>query len=238
MNITTESIVGEIVAHDFRTAEVFKSNRIDFCCRGNRSIAEVCQKNQMSTADLIEKLNASLKNTENGQIDFRSWDPDLLIDFIEKKHHRYVEKTIPILLGYLQKIAKVHGESHPELLQIESLFAASATDLLHHMQKEEQVLFPFIRQMLNEESQIQPFFGTVKNPISMMKEEHDQEGVRFREMAALSNDFNPPADACGTYTVAFAMLQEFESDLHQHIHLENNILFPKAIELEKSLNYA
>lgn len=238
MNITAKSIVGELVAADYRTAAVFKQHDIDFCCKGNRTIEEVCNKAKLDKEQLIEELNQLAKKSNNSTTDFASWDIDLLADYIEKKHHRYVEQKIPELKTYLNKIAKVHGQRHPELIEIEQLFTASAHELLQHMQKEESILFPYIRTMASREQHERPHFGTVQNPIKMMMHEHDNEGERFRKIAALSNDYTPPADACTTYNVAFAMLKEFEEDLHLHIHLENNILFPRAIKAEKSLNYA
>lgn len=238
MNISAKSIVGELVAEDYRTATVFKHNKIDFCCKGNRTIGEVCQKAQLDTAQLIDDLKKSTQKTDNATTDFKSWDIDLLADYIEKKHHRYVEKKIPELKAYLNKIVKVHGQRHPELIEIEQLFTASAHDLLSHMQKEERILFPYIRAIASGEPLRRPPFGTVQNPVEMMKHEHDNEGERFRKIAELSDNYTPPADACTTYKVAFAMLKEYEEDLHLHIHLENNILFPRAVEVEKTLNYA
>lgn len=238
MNISAKSIVGELVAEDYRTATVFKHNKIDFCCKGNRTIGEVCQKAQLDTAQLIDDLKKSTQKTDNAITDFKSWDIDLLADYIEKKHHRYVEKKIPELKAYLNKIVKVHGQRHPELIEIEQLFTASAHDLLSHMQKEERILFPYIRAIASGEPLRRPPFGTVQNPVEMMKHEHDNEGERFRKIAELSDNYTPPADACTTYKVAFAMLKEYEEDLHLHIHLENNILFPRAVEVEKTLNYA
>ena len=235
MNFSRDNIVGEVVAKDYRTASVFKSHGIDFCCRGNRSIKEVCEKNDLNTDTILEELNKSINNSIESLANFQTWDLDLLADYIEKKHHRYVEKKIPELLAYLNKIAQVHGARHPELLEIESLFIDSANELSAHMQKEEMVLFPYVRKLASDDNPSTPTFGTVKNPIQIMMIEHDNEGVRFRKIAELSNNYNPPADACATYSVAFAMLKEFEEDLHTHIHLENNILFPRAIEMEKTL---
>lgn len=238
MNITAKSIVGELVAADYRTATVFKNHKIDFCCKGNRTIDEVCNKNQLDTEQLIEELNQLTEKSNYSTTDFASWDSDLLADYIEKKHHRYVEQKIPELKAYLNKIAKVHGQRHPELIEIEQLFTASAHELLQHMQKEENILFPFVRTMANGAQLERPHFGTVQNPIKMMMHEHDNEGERFRKIAELSDNYTPPADACTTYKVAFGMLKEFEEDLHLHIHLENNILFPRAIKAEKTMNYA
>ncbi|HAV25682.1 MAG TPA: iron-sulfur cluster repair di-iron protein [Bacteroidetes bacterium] len=235
MNYSKKNIVGEVVATDFRTASVFKSHRIDFCCRGNRSIDDVCQTNGLNADSLVDELNNIAQLKDESTPNFQTWDMDLLADYIEKKHHRYVEKRIPELKTYLNKIAKVHGERHPELLEIDDLFSASAYELLSHMQREETILFPYVRDLATQTNNEKPHFGTVRNPINVMMQEHDNEGVRFRKIAELSDNYDPPNDACTTYKVAFEMLKEFEEDLHAHIHLENNILFPKAIATEASL---
>ena len=238
MDITSDNIVGEIVAKDYRAASVFKSHKIDFCCNGNRSLADVCETGKVDTTQLIEELETATTKAEQQTTDYKSWDNDLLADYIEKKHHRYVEKKIPELRAFLGKVASVHGERHPELIEIEQLFDASANELQSHMKKEEMIVFPYVRSMAANTNLKQPHFGTVQNPIQMMMHEHDTEGERFRKISELSNNYTPPFDACTTYKVAFAMLKEFEEDLHLHIHLENNILFPKAIAAEQKLNYA
>ncbi|AUP81590.1 iron-sulfur cluster repair di-iron protein [Flavivirga eckloniae] len=229
--------IGQFVAEDFRTAAVFSNYGIDFCCRGDRTVEEVCDKNDINVSELLGKLQNVLSSTTGQNIDYKSWPLDLLVDYIEKTHHRYVAKKVPVLLQFLDKLCNVHGENHPELFEINEHFKASAGELAAHMKKEELVLFPFVKKMVNatiSQSGIQaPHFGTVENPIAMMKDEHDNEGVRFREIAKLTNNYTPPADACNTYRVAYAMLEEFEKDLHLHIHLENNILFPGAIKLEQ-----
>lgn len=239
MDINAQSNIGQIVAHDYRTASVFKSYKIDFCCNGNRTIQDACTKSNVNINELLEAL-ISAKNEAEKQTDFNSWPLDLLADYIEKKHHRYVESKILEIQSYLHKIAEVHGNVHPELHIIKKLFSESAGELAVHMKKEELVLFPFVRKMVAVKQQQKPLspihFGTVENPIAMMKHEHDLEGERFREIAKLSNDYTPPTDACNTYRVAFALLKEFEDDLHEHIHLENNILFPKSVNMEKELN--
>ncbi|WP_303318738.1 iron-sulfur cluster repair di-iron protein [Flavivirga abyssicola] len=232
--------IGQFVAEDFRTAAVFSNYGIDFCCRGHRTVEEVCDKNGIETSELLDKLQIVLSSTSDQNIDYKSWPLDLLVDYIEKKHHRYVEEKVPVLLQFLNKLCRVHGERHPELLKINEHFTASAGELATHMKKEELILFPFIKKMMNatiSKSAIEaPHFGTVENPIAMMKDEHDNEGVRFRDIAKLTNNYNPPADACNTFRVTYAMLEEFEKDLHLHIHLENNILFPKAIKLEQQFS--
>lgn len=234
-----EKTIGQMVAEDYRTAQIFKNHKIDFCCKGNRTLKEVTKKKGLDLNSLMQELDIVQEQDQNDEPDFKTWPLDLLIDYIEKKHHRYVEQQIPILKQYLIKLCKVHGDRHPELLDIFEHFNASAGELAMHMKKEELVLFPWVRKMVNGTSKgstmEQPHFGTVKNPIKMMMEEHDNEGERFRKIAHLSNDYTPPADACNTYRVTFSLLQEFEEDLHRHIHLENNILFPKAETLESKL---
>ncbi|MUH34331.1 iron-sulfur cluster repair di-iron protein [Zobellia amurskyensis] len=231
--------IGEIVANDYRTAQVFKNHKIDFCCRGNRSLEEVALKNNLDIDVLSAELKAVTEQNSGDNIDFESWPLDLLVDYIEKKHHRYVEAQSTVLKTYLDKLCRVHGANHPELFKIKELFYASAGELAMHMKKEELVLFPFVRKMVEAKQSGQnlgaPHFGTVSNPIRSMMQEHDNEGERFRTIAQLSNDYTPPADACSTYRVTFSLLQEFEDDLHRHIHLENNILFSKANALEKEL---
>lgn len=238
MSITKESNIGKIVAENYRYASVFKAAGIDFCCNGNRSIADACEKKNINSDELMEKLNAAaVLNNGNSEIDYRTWPLDLLADYIEKTHHRYVEQKIKEIAPYMRKVARVHGDNHPELIEIEKLFFESADELTSHMGKEEGVLFPHIRNMVASTISGKPLpesqFGSVQNPIEVMHQEHDNEGVRFRKIAELSDNYTPPFDACGSYRVTFSLLEEFENDLHRHIHLENNILFPKAIEMEK-----
>jgi len=237
MNIQEKTTIGDFVAHDFRTAAIFTKYGIDFCCKGQRTIEEVCTKKNINETNLLNELNAVLATKNDSGIDFNSWPLDLLIDYIEKTHHRFVEEKTPILLQFLDKLCSVHGSNHPELFEITELFKGSAGELAPHMKKEELILFPFIKEMVqatkSHGSVGQPHFGTVKNPIAAMMEEHDNEGERFRTIASLTNNYTPPEDACNTYRVTFAMLEEFEQDLHKHIHLESNILFPKAKALEK-----
>ncbi|TYB70518.1 iron-sulfur cluster repair di-iron protein [Bizionia gelidisalsuginis] len=230
--------IGQFVADDFRTAAVFYSYGIDFCCKGNRSVEEVCEKNNIDAQELLDKLEAISKNTSKN-IDYNTWPLDVLALHIENKHHRYVEEKTTVLIPFLNKLCKVHGTAHPELFTITALFTASSKELASHMKKEELMLFPFIKKMVKAtqtDERIDPaHFGTVKNPIASMMADHDNEGERFRQIEELTNNYTPPADACNTYKVTFAMLDEFEKDLHLHIHLENNILFPKAAALEKRL---
>lgn len=230
--------IGNIVAADYRTAAVFKKYGIDFCCKGGRTVEEATAEKGIDAEDIYQDLSALPKGGE-ADIDFKAWPLDLLADYIEKTHHRYVREKSPILMEFLTKLCQVHGERHPELYEIRALFEASVQDLGDHMLKEDQILFPFVRTMVEAKSAqapfVQPNFGTVENPIQMMMHEHTAEGERFEKIAALTDGYTPPADACNTYKVAFKMLEEFENDLHRHIHLENNILFPESIAMERTM---
>lgn len=238
MNTQTD-FIGDIVAEDFRTAAIFKKYGIDFCCKGGRTIEEACGPRNLDSDKIYSDIE-NLPKTDGNSIDFNSWPLDLLADYVEKTHHRYVEEKTPVLQQFLDKLCKVHGALHPELFEIRDLFFASAQDLASHMKKEELMLFPFIKNMVRAKIEgmaiPQPPFGSVENPVNMMKHEHTVEGERLRNIAELTDEYTPPADACNTYKVTFAMLQDFENDLHKHIHLENNILFPKAIQLEKEFS--
>ena len=236
ITLETKKSIGSFVAEDYRTAAVFQKYKIDFCCKGGKTIEEVCIVKNIPAKQLLNELENTLHNNDKQSIDFKTWPLDLLIDYIIKKHHRYIEQTAPVLVQYLNKLCKVHGANHPELFKIREEFTASAEELMMHMKKEEGILFPFIVKLITarktNEELIQPGFGSVQNPIQMMMQEHEIEGDRFVKIAELSNNYAPPADACSTYKVAFSLLKEFENDLHYHIHLENNILFPKAVEME------
>ena len=235
--LTQEKTIGDFVAENFRTAEVFKKYHIDFCCKGGRTVEEACDNKKVSPEQIYQELE-EIVNRKSEDIDFNSWPLDLLADYVEKTHHKYVEEKSAMLIPYLNKLCKVHGERHPELFEINELFIGSAQDLAAHMKKEELILFPFIKQMVeakkNGEPLPAPRFGTVENPVAMMKHEHEAEGERFVKIAELTNNYEFPDDACGTYQVTYRMLEDFQNDLHKHIHLENNILFPKAIAMEKT----
>ncbi len=237
MTITENNVIGELVALDYRTAEVFSNYKIDFCCKGNQTIQEVCDKKKIDQGKLLNDLNAIKDSVSTPADSYNAWPLDLLADYIEKKHHRYVTEKTEVIKKYLTKVSSVHGAAHPELYEIHDEFMECAGALAAHMKKEELVLFPFIRKMVTTTDKLSaPHFGTVENPIAMMKHEHTVEGERFEKIATLSNNYTPPAEACNTYRVTYALLKEFEQDLHLHIHLENNILFPKAIALEAELN--
>jgi regulator of cell morphogenesis and NO signaling len=238
MKISENNTIGEIVAGNYKSATVFRNHGIDFCCKGGRTLKDVCETKNISSETLLDELNTTLQETEKPAIDFQSFPPDLLADYIEKKHHRYVTNAIPVLLQYLDKVSKVHGDKQPELYEVTSLFRESAAALTQHMKKEELILFPYIRKLVERGSEGQAhnsnLFTTIDEPVAMMMNEHTIEGDRFRELARLTGNYNPPEWACNTFKVSYALLKEFEEDLHLHIHLENNLLFPKALALNKS----
>jgi len=236
-----EKTVGAVVAADYRTAEVFRKYKIDFCCNGHTLLQEACAKKNIDPDQLMEDIEAVLATPSSGDgavSGYNFWPLDLLADYIEKTHHRFVTAQIPVLEGYLDKLCRVHGKQHPELHEISALFRDSAGAMTMHMKKEELMLFPFIRRMVlagQGHEKPQAPFGTVQSPIRTMEHEHDAEGERFRAIRGLSHDYAVPEDGCNTYRVTYAMLQAYETDLHLHVHLENNILFPKAIALEQRL---
>ncbi len=240
MNIQENQIIGELVANDYRTASVFKKYGIDFCCQGNRTIYDACEAKKIDEKSVVADLNTLINSKADSGVDYQSWPIDLLADYIEKKHHRYVEEKTLEIKPYLEKICRVHGERHPELHEINTHFNATAGELAMHMKKEELMIFPYIRKMAKAQQEhtkvVSPQFESIQFPIQAMMDDHLNEGERFRIIEEISNNYTPPEDACNTYRVTFALLKEFEQDLHLHIHLENNILFPRAIELEKQLN--
>ena len=238
MEITAHTTVAAIVAEDYKTASIFRGYKIDFCCNGNRAIADVTDEKKIDLEQLIKELHEVSTETSSA-IDYQSWSLDFMVDYIYQNHHLYVEKQVPEILSYLEKICSAHGERHPELYEIKTLFRESAGELTAHMKKEELMLFPAIKKIARAQKEGNDLeglpFGTIQNPINRMHHEHDDEGERFRKMRKLSNDYTAPSDGCNTYKVAFALLEAFETDLHKHIHLENNILFKKAIEVEQEL---
>lgn len=239
MKINELQKVGEIVAEDYRTAEVFKKYGIDFCCGGGVSVAEACKDHGADAGELMGELAKIIGGGAEGKPDYNEKTLADLADLIVSRHHAYVEANIPVLKEYLQKIARVHGGNHPELNIVLALFLESADDLIKHIKKEELTLFPYIKNMETADKTgtvpNRPYYGSVNNSIAVMLEEHENEGERFSQIQAITNDYAFPEDACNTYKVAFHKLKEFQNDLHLHIHLENNILFPKAAELEKKL---
>jgi regulator of cell morphogenesis and NO signaling len=235
-----EASIGELVKKDFRKAEVFKKFGIDFCCGGKKTISKVCEEKGIDHQELEKALNNLDLQAKGKNLNFDSWSLSFLADYINNTHHNYVKEAIPVILTYAQKVVHRHGESHPEVIGVANHFVAVANELTHHMQKEEMILFPYVKrleQAFEGESAVpQAAFGSVQNPIKMIESEHESAGSELEEIRKLTNGYSAPADACTTFKVLYQKLEEFENDLFEHIHLENNILFPKAIELEKELS--
>ena len=229
----------EIVTDNFQTAAVFEKFNLDFCCRGGKTIDQACTDKGINSQSVFNELSLVAQSDHGTSTRFEEWEPNVLIEYIVKNHHSYVRKMIPILYTHTQKIAKVHGSNHPEVIEIAKHFEAVAIELQQHMAKEEQMLFPFVASLYNSKKKNTPFiaphFGTVRNPIRMMESEHQNAGDEMYSIRALSNGYAPPVDACTTYKVTYQEIQDFERDLHEHVHLENNILFPKAVALEQEL---
>ncbi|MCC7301342.1 MAG: iron-sulfur cluster repair di-iron protein [Bacteroidia bacterium] len=234
-----ESTLKELVSNDYRKAEVFRKYGLDFCCGGKKQLQKACSDKGISLDQVEKELSVAEQQPVVPSQDYNQWGLDFLADYIVNTHHKYVVRTIPTLYEYTQKVSKVHGGEHPEVKEIADDFLKAVDELNRHMMKEEHILFPYIKVLVEAEkagTQVSPpGFGTIANPIRMMEMEHELVGDVMDHIEKLSSGFNPPPDACNTYRVSFAKLKEFTDDLHQHIHLENNILFPKAIELEKKL---
>src|SRR5690606_2492271 len=209
-----------------------------FCCNGNRSIEDSCRELQIDPGEVMEALRKVQAEGDDGVI-FDAWPLKDLVDYIVKRHHAYVEEKVPQLNAYLDKITRVHGNRHPELEEIRDIFNDVGGELTVHLKKEELMLFPFIKKL--EQASLEgvqaqsPLFKSVKAPVDMMMDDHAEEGGKLMRIAELTNRYEVPADACNTFMVTYNLLDEFERDLHIHIHLENNILFPKAIRLEEEL---
>jgi regulator of cell morphogenesis and NO signaling len=231
MTETFESrTVGEIVAEDWRAASVFDRFGVDFCCGGRRTVAEACRSAGIDPK-AIEDAVASLP-LDAASEDAARWTVERLVDHIVLTHHAYIRSALPLIATYLTKLVQVHGARHPELAVIAKHFETLGRELLQHMMKEERVLFPYIRELATQQCIVPSPFGTVENPIRMMEREHDEAGSLIHEIRTLTQNYTPPADGCATYRVWLEELAEFERDLHRHVHLENNVLFPRAVELE------
>ncbi len=238
MTTLQEKTVANVVTENIKAAHIFKKYGIDFCCGGGISIKKACEKGKID----LETLEAELLNLDtikDRATDYNSWKLDFLTDHIINVHHTYVEENSPMMLQYAQRVNHVHGNHYAELAEIETLVKQVVMELGAHMKKEELILFPFIKKLVKTEkvggAVPAIHFGTVENPIKMMEAEHEEAGDIMRKIAELSNNFTPPQEACNTYRAFYSKLEEFEQDLHQHVHLENNILFPKALNLEKKL---
>jgi regulator of cell morphogenesis and NO signaling len=239
MTATLDMTIRDIVANDFRTAAVFQRHGIDFCCKGDRSVQDACRNGRVTAEQVLNDIAEVTATPAIGGARFNSWDLNTLVSYIVGNHHAFVRQTIPVLLTHTKKVAAVHGDRHPELPEVAGLFSEVADEMTSHMAKEEQILFPYI-VALEEASRVgggQPSapFGTVRNPIRVMEMEHESAGDAMARIRSLTSDYTIPAGACTTYRVCLQELEAFERDLHEHVHLENNILFPKAARLENEI---
>ncbi len=241
-NTTRENdeTLGQIAAKDLRKAEIFKKYGLDFCCGGKKTVKQACAEKGLDVTKIEQELQQANENPATRPLPYGDWGLDFLADYIVNTHHSYVKKSLPDIRAYAAKVAQVHGVHHPELTAVLQLVEEVNRELTSHMLKEEKVLFPFIKDLVaagNNEKPIQAaHFGTVQNPINMMEMEHEMVGKNMEEIRTLTNNYTLPEDACASYSLLFRMLDEFENDLHIHIHLENNILFPKALDIEKKSN--
>lgn len=239
MDITKEKTVAEIVTKNIKAAHTFKKHGIDFCCGGGITIEKACAKNNVDYETLEKELESIDTNLPNA-FNYDNWDLSFLADHIVNVHHKYVEEAIPLLLQYAARVADVHGHHYTEVVEINKLVIELAKDLAVHMKKEELILFPFVKQLVIAQKKntkpAVPHFGTLVNPIEMMENEHETAGDILKKIAELSNSYQTPEGACNTFRALYSILEEFEQDLHHHIHLENNILFPKSIKLERKLS--
>jgi len=243
-NATVEKLIektlAEIVTDNIRSAIIFEEAGLDFCCKGKRSLKDACAEKNVDVQKIVNELS-NLSDTGNGTQNVNDWQLDFLVDYIMNNHHQYVRRMIPVISLHADKVASVHGNNHPGIIHIADLFLAVREELEMHMMKEERVLFPQIKQMvINQKENSQffpPPFGTIQNPIRMMEYEHTNAGDALYQIRDLSNNYSHPEDACNTFKALYSELKEFEEDLHKHIHLENNILFPKSIELENQLSH-
>jgi regulator of cell morphogenesis and NO signaling len=237
---TADETLGEIAAKDLRKAEVFKKYGLDFCCGGKKTVKEACAEKGIDVTKVEQELQNSDKTSFAARpLPYNDWNLDFLADYIVNTHHSYVKKTIRDIKTYAEKVAKVHSAHHPELLQINKLAQEVCDEMSAHMVKEETVLFPYVKQLVASKNSGngKVKFGnldSVETPINLMEMEHEVVGNNMDEIRKISNNYALPEDACASYSFLFKTLDEFENDLHIHVHLENNILFPKAVNLEKN----
>jgi regulator of cell morphogenesis and NO signaling len=232
MTITQEHTIAEVVNQNFKTATLFQQYGLDFCCGGKKSIAKACGEKGVALPELMQKLELLMQQPAPHELNFEQLSLSDLIDHIVKKHHQYLHANLQAVSAYTQKVARVHGENHPDLIEVAYLFDLVKKDLEPHLIQEEQVLFPAIKaleQGLNPQVDLKAIIGA-------LEAEHQFAGESFATIRRLTNQYQPPLAACNTWRVSFAELQEFEADLHEHVHLENNLLYPKAIKLIEAIS--
>lgn len=233
---TGEPTVGDIAAKDYRKAEVFKKMGIDFCCGGEKSLREASSEAGIPVEELEKALTAAESATVVDSFEYDKWPIDFLADFIINTHHQYVKDNAEVINNMAAKVSEHHKANHPELPELATKVHYFLQDIQHHLQKEEEILFPNIKNLAAaSKHKTKAYKGMVSGPIQMMKMEHEHSGDDLKLFRKLTNNYTLPADACNSYKYLFDKLQEFEGDFIKHIHLENNILFPKSEKLEESI---
>lgn len=226
--------VGAIVADRPELSRVFEELHIDYCCHGSHTLQEACQKQDLDPNEVLTKLTPSAADASESR-DWQTAPLSELCDHIEQTHHAYLRTELPRLEQLIAKVAAVHRDKHPEFQEVKRVFQMLQDELVPHMMKEEQILFPAIRLLEAANQPVQLPFGTVRNPIRMMEHEHDVAGDALSQIRSATSNYEVPEDACNTYRATLDGLRELELDLHLHIHKENNILFPRAARREEAL---
>ena len=228
--------VREIALEQPTSIRVFERLGIDYCCGGRKPLTEACSERNLQVPEVVAALESAAHASTPVGTDWAQTSLRLLIEHIVATHHEYVKNELPSLAMLAKKVVNRHGETQPHLPVLKNVLAQLDEELIHHLGKEEHILFPYVTKLEEalERGEEIPHgcFGTVTHPIAMMTCEHDAAGEILAQIEQLTGDFTPPVGACPTYLAFYSGLKEFEQDLHQHIHLENNILFPRAIELE------
>jgi len=228
----SERTVGELAAELPATIRVFETFRIDYCCGGRTPLPEACASVGKSVEEFVAELTRTAATPNPG----RNWNNDTLTEMAENicaMYHAYTRDELATLNPIAEKVFGVHGDRRPELSEVLALVRDLTTDMIPHMLKEEQVLFPYVTQLENEDAPPTPFFGTVKNPVRMMMLEHDRVGELLARLRTITDAYTPPESACFSYRELYRRLAEFEARTHEHVHIENNIYFPRAIALEE-----
>jgi len=238
-NDFTDKKVKDIVTQNFHVSELFEKLGIDFCCNGNRPLREALEEKQISNERFLEELNKVNQSISSDSERYSEWDLNFLAQYIVNNHHAYVKNAIPQITAHLEKVFNAHGRKYLYISEVRNEFNLVANEMTSHMAKEERILFPLIRYLVETktlgEKPKSAGYGTIKNPIRQMEAEHVSAGGAMEKIRALTNNYSLPQDACTTFQITYKELDEFEKDLHKHVHLENNILFPRAIELENAL---
>ena len=236
MNFNSQTKVKEIALASPGATRIFEEAGVDYCCGGNKSLHDACAHADVSSEEILSRLRECGEQVGPADASWISAPLGELTRHIREVHHRYVREAIARVPALAAKVKAKHGKNHPEVAHIEQLFLVLGQEMIMHMQKEEQILFPYIealeRSVKGFGTVEPPFFQTVKNPIHAMMQEHDSAGDLVKQIRQASSGFKHPADACPSYQALYRDLLEFEADLHQHVHLENNILFPRAVEME------